>query len=195
VDCYSVAKDFAGPVATVIAAVAAVAVTAYFSSQQAKTARRQADIAAQLAETAKRQGERQAEIAQQQADLAREKLRHDLYNRRFEIFTSLFDFYSAMILWKEAPTPEQQAARQRFFRASEEAVFLFPKDSGIPDLLKTLNDEGMKVIGYKEHPARSDPAAMIEQLEKTNDIQLRVFAQGFTQLRAAIHPYLDFSKN
>ena len=43
-DC-SFAKDFAGPLATVVAAGAAVWVTAHFSSQQAETARRQAKTA------------------------------------------------------------------------------------------------------------------------------------------------------
>jgi hypothetical protein len=113
VDCYSVAKDFAGPVATVIAAATAVLVTW-------------------------RLGSRQAKIAQQQADLAKEKLRHELYNRRFEIVTSIFDFYEAMISWKETPTPEQQAARQRFFRAYQESGFLFTRESRIPRFLFTV---------------------------------------------------------
>jgi hypothetical protein len=181
VDCYSiysVAKDFAGPVATLVASVVAVFVTR-------RLGLRQVEIAQQ-----------QAKIAQQQADLAGEKLRHDLYNRRFEIFTSFFDFYNAMNAWNEAPTPEQQAARERFFRASEESVFLFPKDSGIPDLLKRLNEMGNEVIGYKEHPDiyRGDPDRIIEQHKKITDIQLGGFEQGLTQLRAAMHPYLDFFK-
>jgi hypothetical protein len=168
---YQILKDFAGPVATIIAAATAVFVTW-------------------------RLGLRQAKIAEAQADLAREQLRHDLYNRRFEIFSSIFDYYNAMISWKDPPTPKQQAARQRFFRASEESVFLFTKESGIPDLLKMLNDKGNEVIGHKEHPDiyKSDPARMIEQFEKVSNIQLRVFEQGLAQLRAARHPYLDFSK-
>ena len=172
VDCYSVAKDFAGPVATVIGASAAVFVTW-------------------------RLGLRQAEIAQQQADLAREKLRHDLYNRRFEIFTSIFDYYNAMISWTEAPTPEQQAARQRFFRAYQSPPSCLGRKSGIPDLLKMLNDKGNEVIGHKENPGiyAGDPASVIEQHKKVTEIQLRVFDQGLAQLRAAMHPYLDFSKN
>jgi hypothetical protein len=41
-----------------------------------------------------------------------EKIRMDLYNRRFEIFVSIFAFYEAMISWKG--TPEQIAARNKF---------------------------------------------------------------------------------
>ncbi len=94
------------------------------------------------------------------------------------------------------PTPEQKEARQRFFRAYHESGFLFTKESGIEALLKKLNDDGMKVIGFKEHSDayKSDPALMIEQFKETTNIQLRVFEEGLAKLRAAMHPYLDFSK-
>jgi hypothetical protein len=181
VDCYSVysvAKDFAGPVATAGAASVAVFVTWSLGSRQVEIA------------------QQQAKIAQQQADLASEKLRHDLYNRRFEIFTSFFDYYEAVMSWKESPTLEQQAARQRFFRAYQESDFLFTKDSGISDLLKMLNAKGNEVIGHKENPGiyAGDPARRIEQQEKVTKILLGGFDEGLAELRAAMHPYLDFSK-
>jgi hypothetical protein len=161
---YQFFKDFVGPIATIIAAVAAVSVTAYFAWHQKK-------------------------IAEDQAHIARDKLRHDLYDRRFEIFSSIFDFYDAMISWKG--TPEQNEARQRFFRA-----YLFTKESGIQALLKTLNDESAKVIGFKEHPDlyKYDPALMIEKHQEITSIQLTVFDDGLAKLRAAMHQYLDFSK-
>jgi hypothetical protein len=126
--------------------------------------------------------------------LQNEKTRLDLYDRRFEIFTSIFDFYDAMISWEG--TPEQKEARKRFFRAYQESGFLFTAESGIEALLKMLNDEGMKVIGFKEHSEsyRSDPAFLNEQFLKVTDIQLRVFEDGLAKLRAAMHQYLDFSK-
>jgi len=126
--------------------------------------------------------------------LQNEKLRLDLYDRRFEIFSSIFDFYDAMSSWKG--TPEQKEARKRFFRAYQESGFLFTKKSGIEALLKMLNDEGMKVIQYKENRKnyKSDPAFMIEQFNMTTDIMLRVFDEGLTKLRAAMHQYLDFSR-
>jgi len=133
-------------------------------------------------------------FAWHQMDIARKKLRLDLYDRRFKVFNSIFDFYQAMISWKG--TPEQKEARDRFFRAYQESGFLFTKESGIEALLKMLNDEGMKVIGFKENSDmyKSDPNLMIEQFEKTNDIQLRIFNEGLENLKAAMHQYLDFSK-
>jgi hypothetical protein len=117
---YQVFKDFAAPVATIVAALSAVVVTAYFAARQAW--------------------------------IAEEKLRHDLFDRRLQIFTSIFDFYNAMTSWEG--TQEQIVVRERFFRASQEACFLFKPESGIETLLKDLNDKGEKVIGFKEHGDR-----------------------------------------
>lgn len=116
---YDLLKDFAGPVATVIAAVAAVSVTAYFARHQRK-------------------------IASEQAHTAKEKLRYDLFNRRLEIFSSIFPMYHAIIGWEA--TPEQVAAKERFFKAYQESAFLFKEESGIQQLLKDLNDDAAKVI-------------------------------------------------
>ena len=128
------------------------------------------------------------------AQLQNEKLRLDLYDRRFEIFSSIFDFYEAMIGWEG--TPEQKAARTRFFRAYQESGFLFTQASGIPDLLKMLNDEANKFIGYKENREsyKSDPDFSLEQFNQATHIQTRVFEDGLAKLKAAIFPYLDFSK-
>ena len=54
----------------------------------------------------------------------------------------------------------------------------------------------MKVIGFKENSQnyKSDPDLMIEQHQMATDIQLKTFEEGLAKLRAAMHPYLDFSK-
>lgn len=44
---YQYVKDFAGPFATIVAAIAAVSVTWYFARQQTKIAQEQADVAKQ----------------------------------------------------------------------------------------------------------------------------------------------------
>jgi hypothetical protein len=98
-----------------------------------------------------------------------------------------------MISWEG--TPQQKEARDRFFRAYQESGFLFTKESGIEALLKMLNDEGKKFIDFKENSDKykGDPALMIEQQKKTTD-QTWVFDEDLAKLRAAMHPYLDFSK-
>jgi hypothetical protein len=164
---YQVAKDFAGPIATIMAAFAAVSVTAFFAWQQKK-------------------------ISGEQARVAKEKLRYDLFERRMAIFSSLFPFYDAMLSWQG--TPEQVAARNRFFRAYQESGFLFGKESGIEDLLKNLNDSGMKVIGFKENKEhlKEDKELMLRLFNEAQDIQVRLFPNALTQLKNAMSGYMNF---
>jgi hypothetical protein len=98
-----------------------------------------------------------------------------------------------MISWKGMP--EQEQARRRFFRAYQESGFLFSAESGIPALLKSLNDDGAKVIGFKEHGAslKSEPELLVDQLKQTTYIQTFGFEEGLARLRAAMHQYLHFS--
>jgi hypothetical protein len=147
-----------GPVATIIAAFAAVSVTWYPARHQKR-------------------------IAEEQAHIAREKLRHDLYDRRFEIFSSIFDFHTAVILWEGSP--EQQKARQRFFRAYQASGFLFKKESGIEDLLKKVQENGVEIIGSKNN----DPDGFLLTPQHRS-----IFEESLRELKAAMHQYLDFSK-
>jgi type II secretory pathway pseudopilin PulG len=81
---YHVLKDFAGPVATIIASVTAALITLYFASRQTRIAQQQADTAKQQADTAKRQ-----------AETAHARLNLDLYDKRFNIYTTALDLYEA----------------------------------------------------------------------------------------------------
>jgi hypothetical protein len=67
-------------------------------------------------------------FARQQVHMTEEKLRYDLFDRRLKIFSSIFDFYEAMLDWQA--TPEQITTWNRFFRAYQESRFLFRKESG-----------------------------------------------------------------
>ena len=46
------------------------------------------------------------------------KVQLDLYNRRFQIFTSILDFYQALVQWKG--TPDQRTVQLNFLRAYQE---------------------------------------------------------------------------
>jgi hypothetical protein len=84
----------------VVASIAAVCVTGLFAWQQTK-------------------------IASGQAEVAKEKLRLDFYDRRIEIFTSALTFYNAIVRWDGEGTPEQQEAQKRFLHAYSVSRFLF----------------------------------------------------------------------
>lgn len=121
------------------------------------------------------------------------KLRLDLYNRRFQIFVSIFDFYEALLGWTN--TAEQRAARTKFFRAYQELGFLFSTEFGIQDVMKKLLDNSGTVIGFKEHGQsyrEQDRELYLKQFNETNQILTTGFDGRLTKLRAAMAEYLNF---
>lgn len=158
-----------GPAATILAAVAAVTVTAIFAKKQ-------------------------TDIAREQARTAKEKLRHDLFERRWLVFVTALDLYYAMISWADVPTHEQAKAKDAFFRAYQQSGFLFSKESGVEDLMKNLNDMANTVTGLKEslRNAGLDVATRLSWQTEIHNIQTRRFEESFLRLKSAISPYLNF---
>ncbi len=92
---YSIFKDFAGPVATIIAAISAVGVTAYF-------------------------GWRQSQTAEKQLQTAEEKVRLDLFDRRYAVYEEL-----RAIVVQYGRGGVNQTEYLKFKAASSRARFLF----------------------------------------------------------------------
>jgi len=122
----------------------------------------------------------------------RERIRLDLYERRYEIYKATLDFYNDILVWKSAP--EQFSARDRFFYAYQQSGFLFSKESGIEALLKQLFDYGSKVIAYNQsfEALRANPPLQIQLFEENNDILMRRFPAAFDELKLALAKYLNF---
>jgi hypothetical protein len=89
-------KDFSGPIATIIAAFAALSVTAYFAWHQKK-------------------------IAKEQAYIAREKLRHDLYEKRYRVFYAVRKLLAGIVSQRNA----SEEALRAFKIDTDDSVFLF----------------------------------------------------------------------
>jgi hypothetical protein len=106
-DWYGIAKDFAGPIATTLAAGAAATITYRFARVQAAIARSQRDI------------------AQSQRDIAYDKLKSDLFARRYEIYSTageLIDFILSSTPERPTGGPDMMAK----LRKIDEARFFFP---------------------------------------------------------------------
>jgi hypothetical protein len=96
---YDLFKDFAAPMATIIAAGAAV----FFTW---------------------RLGRNQLAVAQQQAQLADVRLRHDLFDRRFKVYVAARTF----IIQTEQNARISDDAFFSYVRDTLDAVFLFDQD-------------------------------------------------------------------
>jgi hypothetical protein len=123
---YTVLKDFAGPVATIIAAGAATFITWRLGSRQVAIAASQANTAAA-----------QREIAQSQRDIAYDRLKYDLFQMRYAIYQAAKDAIERVIstsTQRELIDQELLALRKKM----DEARFFFP----LPEvqLFKNIDD-------------------------------------------------------
>jgi hypothetical protein len=88
----------------------------------------------------------------------RDKLRLDLFNRRFSIYQRTLVFYQALIVWKD--TDEQKALIPAFIEASREALFIFPRKSGVYEHLQRIWDHSWKITQHQEVMSGFAPAAL-----------------------------------
>lgn len=131
---YQIFKDFAGPIATIFAAIAAVGVTAYFAWHQKK-------------------------IAKWQVDIAGEKLRHDLYDRRFAIYMA---FHELLVAVAEKGDVEVELRKANAARAH--SPFLL--DAPLGAYLEELHKEAFRV--NQTNKLVKDPHAWSSRAEQTS---------------------------
>lgn len=93
-----------------------------------------------------------ATITKSQWKTNQEKLRLDLYAKRFEIYMRTLDFHNALLEWKDDPEPEpaQVALIAPFFRAFRESRFLFPESAGVYRFMEEFSQHAFHITNYKK---------------------------------------------
>lgn len=120
---YQLAKDFAGPTATVIASITAGIITWTFASRQVQVATQQ------------------VAIAKQQAQTAHDQLRHNLFERRYAIYGNTQELIRTMLSrHHEKDFSAFELAPHHV--AIKEARFFFPNP--VCEWLRALLDEDVK---------------------------------------------------
>jgi len=160
--------QLASPVATIVAAGVAV----YFTRQLGK---------GQLAIA-----KRQADIADQQGRLADIRMRHDLFDRRFEIYEAARN----LLLEVFSNSNVSNEALRKFVRDTEKSVFFF--DQGFTDYLLQIRHKAIslqKSVFHLEGPG-SDPIAAAE---RRNELSNWFYAQ-FDVLLERSKPFLALDK-
>jgi hypothetical protein len=162
---YAILKDFAGPIATIIASVTAASITWYFAS-------RQAQIAAQQAHTAK-----------QQADTALDQLRYNLFEKRYAIYKDIQELIRLLINKSHSSDFNAFDVIPHYVVMSE-ARFFFP--SKIYAWIEELEKDCQSFLASR--PSRStNPSAFAEKTQrlvnKMSDMPERFQEElGFRQL-------------
>lgn len=181
---YHVLKDFAGPVATIIAATVAVVVTWCL-------------------------GRGQLRIAGQQAKTALERLQLDLYEKRFNIYVAVLDLYQVDMHTeldekKEIAEPLQAAKRtfanikeaeRIFVKAFRESQFLFEIQDGIYDTLNKIKDAQNAISADHENRTKQtrDREYTNLILESAGKARL-LFPTLLIELETQLAKYLNFGK-
>lgn len=133
-------------------------------------------------------------VATWQSKTNREKLRLDLYGRRFHIYEATLTFYQCLMEPNEnLSTTEFLSQHRDFIKSCRESRFLFDSSSGIPSLLEELQSQSFKIIGFKKHGAdlASDPPTQIKMSDQMHETFI-LFENSMKRIESAMGKYLDF---
>jgi hypothetical protein len=89
-----------------------------------------------------------AEISFLQWRTNREKLRFDLYEKRFQIYLRVLAFSQQILVWDNRE--DQVALEEPFFAAYRESKFMFPPESRVFDLLTEFYERAREVMHSSE---------------------------------------------
>jgi hypothetical protein len=137
-------------------------------------------------------------IACWQSRINRNKLRLDLYNRRFDVYSKALEFFIFLLSYNPSniSTEVCKNLHKDFIKALRESKFLFDDKSNVHNILKQMNDKAFLIIGLKEQGgalAKADPL----EFNKMNEQSLEAmhwFNEAIPKLEKAMARYLNFHK-
>jgi hypothetical protein len=138
---YAFFKDFAGPIATTIAAIVAAAITYYFNRAQAR-------------------------IAATQADVAVERLNLDLFDKRYAIYSSARQLIEYLVLQSEFSQVDHMKVKA-FYVTLDEGRFFLPE--GVRKALEELHrasEDFVGVLAERSNLSTDDNEAWCTTAEK-----------------------------
>ncbi len=128
-----------------------------------------------------------AYIAYQQMKTSRDKLKLDLYEKRFEVYQRTLTFYQ-MLLDETLDTPTHRS----FIESKEAAFFLFPDNRKIFELLDRVHVNSFKVTGFKNNSEtlQGHPETLIKASEASR-LAINEISEDIKRLKVFLVPYLN----
>lgn len=137
-----------------------------------------------------------AYVAFQQWRTNRGKLKLDLYEKRFQVYSNTLSFLQCLDdLQIGKRSDEFRRVHQAFIKSTRESQFLFSKESTVFEILEKINVDSFRVIGFKEHRDEFSEMGYQEALSKMAADSLNSllgFESLTKKLEAAMSPYLKF---
>ena len=137
-------------------------------------------------------------VALHQSKISKEKVRLDLYNRRFDIYSRTLGFFQALLSY-DASKPKDNflLLHNDFVKSYKESQFLFDKDSGIYELLTEMHKKSFKITGFEaisQELARAGAQdELIRGFQESQDAWNWI-GEGISKLEKSMGPYLNFHK-
>jgi hypothetical protein len=100
-------------------------------------------------------------IAFNQWRINRDKLRLDLFNRRFDVYLRVLDYYQELFNGNGAP---DAAITTSFLKAVRESRFIFPKASGVHQFLEELWTRANDYSRYIDRKELEDTRWLLEAM-------------------------------
>jgi hypothetical protein len=137
-------------------------------------------------------------MAYRQSKINEGKLRLDLYNKRFEVYSRTLDFYHALLDYggSDADNKHFKALHNLFIKSYRESQFLFEHKDGIYTLLGEMHTRSFKITGCKDHGKELAEASPEEYVKMYNESQVAMqwFGDSIPKLEKAMERYLNFHK-
>jgi hypothetical protein len=127
---------------------------------------------------------------------AREKLRLDLYDRRFEVYSRTVDLIQATMEWSSRDPLMRLEIHRLFIKAALESRFLFANDPSIAALLDEMNKNTFIIKGFVEYiapQAQSMGSLYLDEYEKKQGA-LEAIMNSIVPLQQKLAPYLAFGQ-
>jgi hypothetical protein len=133
----------------------------------------------------------------------REKLRLDLYDRRFNIYKNAAELHRSIQEWtfssdesdefddwRDSPKVRKQLAA---FRTSAlEGHFLFDKESGVPEMLEKMATDAFYLSIWEKYVAFGGPVTESDERKEDLIDRSQSFLAALEPLREKVAPFLNF---
>jgi hypothetical protein len=134
-----------------------------------------------------------AYIAYRQWRIAQQKLRLDLYNKRFAVFEITLRLFQEILGGTSLAAEQFDSLHREFITAMIEAKFLFDTESGINEMMNEFNKATFFIKGGRDIMKTSGvpPEVLIDASNRMLDEQKKLPAK-LEAMEKAMAPYLSF---
>ncbi len=124
-----------------------------------------------------------AAIGTSQWYVSREKLRLDLYERRFDVLARTLDFVQGLAKWHSLSESDQEQKHSAFIRAARESRFLFASEPRICQLLDEINVRSAEQLFVYRSTGKTQPLILDPTKETADLLRLETLLSPFLAFR------------